>query len=326
MALPKGHGDSMDARSSEAPHGIFAAVLTPFTHRLEPDTALFVAHCRWLLHHGCDGLVPIGTTGEGNSLSVAQRLTLIAAAAGSGLPMAKFIIGSGSCSLADAVEVTRAAVGAGAAGVLVLPPFYYKEPSEDGLFAFYSELIQRVGDNRLRVYLYHFPQLSTVPITAPLIGRLMVAYPETVAGLKDSSGDWSYSAKLLKEFPGFGVFTGSEQFLLANLRAGGVGCIAANVNLTAPLAHAVYQDWRGADADRLQQELDKSRIAFQDCPFPAAHKHLMHAISGNAGWLNMLPPNHPLAAHRVRELIERLSALPSMKSILGGSTAKESNR
>ncbi len=316
----------MDARSSESPRGVFAAALTPLNEALEPDTALFVAHCRWLLDHGCDGLVPIGTTGEGNSLSVRQRLGLIEAAAGSGLAMAKFIIGSGSCALADAVEVTRAAVGAGAAGVLVLPPFYYKEPSEDGLFAFFSEVIQRVGDNRLRVYLYHFPQLSTVPITTSLIGRLMAACPETIVGLKDSSGDWSYSANLLKEFPGLGVFTGSEQFLLANLRAGGVGCISANVNITAPLAHAVYQAWRGGDADRLQKILDDTRVVLQDYPFPAAHKHLMSAITGNPEWINMLPPNRPLAAHRVRELIERLGALASMKPILGGSAGTESKR
>ena len=315
----------MDARSSESPRGVFAAALTPFTQALEPDTALFVAHCRWLLDNGCDGLVPIGTTGEGNSLSVRQRLGLIDAAAGSGLPMAKFIIGSGSCALADAVEVTRAAVQAGAAGVLVLPPFYYKEPSEDGLFAFYSELIQRLGDNRLHLYLYHFPQLSTVPITASLIARLMAAYPETIAGLKDSSGDWSYSAQLLREFPGLGVFTGSEQFLLANLRAGGVGCISANVNITAPLAHAVYQAWRGGDADRLQKALDDTRVVLQDYPFPAAHKHLMSALSANPGWINILPPNRPLAAPPARELIERLGALASMKPILGGSAGTKSN-
>src|SRR5471032_3569472 len=134
----------------------------------------------------------------------------------------------------------------------MLPPFYYKGVPEEGLFAFFSEVIQRVGDARLRVYLYHFPQLSTVPITTALIARLMTAFPGTIAGLKDSSGDWSNTAKVLSEFPGFGVFSGSEEFLLANLRAGGVGCISASTNVTAALARPVYLAWRDKSADDLQ--------------------------------------------------------------------------
>src|SRR5260221_4512947 len=233
----------MAVPASTQPSGVYAAVLTPLNSALEPDPALFVQHCRWLLDNGCDGLAPLGTTGEANSLSVEQRIALIEAAAGSGIPMAKFIPGSGSCALADAVKVTRAAVKAGAAGALLLPPFYYKNPTEDGLFAFFSEVIERVGDARLRVYLYHFPQLSTVPITLHLVARLMKAFPGAIAGLKDSSGDWSNTAKLLQEFPGFGVFSGSEEFLLANLRAGGVGCISASTNVTAALARQFT--WRG---------------------------------------------------------------------------------
>ena len=290
--------------------------MTPLSRALEPDPSLFVAHCRWLLDQGCDGLVPIGTTGEGNSLSVKQRLALIDAIAGSSIPMTRFIIGSGSCALADAVEVTRAAVVAGAAGVLVVPPFYYKQPSEEGLFDFYSEVIQRVADNRLRIYLYHFPQLSAVPITAPLIRRLREAYPETIAGLKDSSGDWSYSAAILKEFPGFGVFSGTEELLLANLRAGGVGCISANVNITAPLARAVYLAWREERAGLLQNDLDAAALVLQKYPLPAALKHLMSTITGNPDWLNILPPNRPLPEAQANKLIAGLNQVPPMKSIL----------
>ncbi|MGO9056738.1 MAG: dihydrodipicolinate synthase family protein [Candidatus Binataceae bacterium] len=308
----------MDPDSSY-PRGIFAAVLTPLTPTLEPDPSLFVAHCRWLIDHGCDGLVPLGTTGEGNSLSVRQRLLLIQVCAQARIPAARFIVGTGSCALADAVEVTRAAVAADAAGVLVLPPFYYKEPSEDGLFAFYSELIARVGDARLRLYLYHYPQLSTVPITPALIGRLTAEYPSTIAGLKDSSGDWSYSARLIKEFPRLGIFSGNEEHLLTNLRAGGAGCISANVNVSGLLAQAVYRAWReGQGAEAAQKELDDVRIVLQDYPIPAALKHLMSAITGNPGWNTLLPPNRALSAEQTRKLMAQLSALPGMKSILAG--------
>jgi 4-hydroxy-tetrahydrodipicolinate synthase len=301
------------------PSGVYAAALTPLNAALEPDPVLFVQHCRWLLDNGCDGLAPLGTTGEANSLSVAQRIALIEAAAGSGIPMAKFIPGSGSCSLADAVTVTRAAVQAGAAGALLLPPFYYKNPSEDG---FFSEVVQRVGDARLKVYLYHFPQLSTVPITVPLIARLMKAYPGTIAGLKDSSGDWSNTAKILQEFPGFGVFSGSEEFLLANLRAGGVGCISASTNVTAALARPVYLAWQDKRADDLQKALTDVRLVLQTYPMQATLKQVVAAISGNKAWINLLPPNRPLSAAQASDVMAKLSAMPQMSAILGKAATK----
>ncbi len=312
----------MPVPASTQPSGVYAAVLTPLSPALEPDPALFVQHCRWLLDNGCDGLAPLGTTGEANSLSVEQRIALIEAAAGSGITMTKFIPGSGSCALADAVKVTRAAVKAGAAGALLLPPFYYKNPTEDGLFAFFSEVIERVGDARLRVYLYHFPQLSTVPITHHLIARLMKAFPGTIGGLKDSSGDWSNTAKLLQEFPGFGVFSGSEEFLLANLRSGGVGCISASTNVTAALARPVYLAWRDKGADDLQKALTDVRLILQSYPMQAALKQVVAAISGNKAWINLLPPNRPLTTAQATELMARLSAMPQMGAILRKAATK----
>ncbi len=297
------------------PRGVYAAVLTPFTERLEPDAKRFVAHCRWLLANGCDGLAPLGTTGEANSLSVAQRLALIEAAAGAGLPMGKCVIGAGSCALDDAVTVTKAVVAAGGGGALLLPPFYYKNPSEDGLFAFFAEVIERVGDDRLRLYLYHYPQLSTVAITVGLVARLKRAFGDTIAGLKDSSGDWQVSATFLKEFPGFGVFSGSEQFLLANLRAGGVGCISASTNVTAPLAQPVYEGWRSSAADGLQQALTEVRLVIQSFPMQAALKEMMARLSGDPGWRVLLPPNRPLDAGQRDELAARLQALPQMQPV-----------
>lgn len=306
----------MTSESSRDLRGVYAAVLTPFTDALEPDLPRFVAHCRWLLASGCDGLAPLGTTGEANSLSVAQRLAIIDAAATAGLPLGKFIFGGGSCALADAVTVTKAMLAAGAGGALLLPPFYYKDPSEDGLFAFYSEVIERVGDDRLKIYLYHYPQLSAVPITLSLIARLKSAYGATIAGLKDSSGDWANSAAILKAFPGFGVFTGTEVHLLANLRAGGAGCISATTNVLGPLAQPVYAGWRAADAEVRQQTLTVARVIFQDYSLHAALKEVMALITGDAGWRTLVPPNCPLAPAERASLAQRLKALPQMQAIL----------
>lgn len=301
--------------------GVYAAVLTPLTAALEPNFKPFIAHCRWLLANGCDGLAPLGTTGEANSLSLAQRLALIEAAAAAGLPMAKFIIGGGSCALADAVTLTRGIIGCGGGGALLLPPFYYKNPSEDGLFAFFSEVIQRVGDGRLRLYLYNFPQLSTVPITIPLIARLKSAYGETVAGLKDSSGDWSNTAAVLKEFPGFGVFSGSEEFLLDNLRAGGVGAISATTNVTAPLAQPVAAAWRTEKAVALQKSLTEVRLLLQSYPAQAALKEVVARLTGDAQWRTILPPNTPLSAAQRSALAQKLEALPQMRAVLSAARA-----
>jgi 4-hydroxy-tetrahydrodipicolinate synthase len=230
--------------------------------------------------------------------------------------MGKFIFGSGSCALADAVTVTRAATAAGAGGSLLLPPFYYKNPTEDGLYAFFSEVVERVGDARLRLYLYHIPAVSSVPIPVALVARLKRAYGEIIAGLKDSSGDWQTTATFLKEFPGFGVFSGTEQFLLPNLRAGGVGCISASTNVTAPLARPVYAAWRSREADALQEALTAVRLIFQSYPLQAALKEIVAVITGDAGWRVLLPPNQPLAPTQRSELAARLKALPQMGSVL----------
>jgi len=296
--------------------GVYAAVLTPVDDRLEPNHKAYIAHCRWLLANGCDGLAPLGTTGEANSLSVAQRLGLIEASASAGLPMARIIIGTGPCALTDAVTLTKAAVAAGAGGALLLPPFYYKNSSEDGLFRFFSEVVERVGDARLRMFLYHFPQMSTVPVPPALIARLKKRYGDTIAGVKDSSGDWSYTAHLLKEYPGFGAFSGSEQFLLANLRAQGAGCISASTNVTAPMAARVYRGWQSAEADQLQENLTAARMVLQSVPFQAGLKELVARVTGDRGWLNVVPPNHPLSAAQRDELLARLAQFKDMQPLL----------
>ncbi len=301
---------------AEKQRGVYAAVLTPFTKQLEPDLERFVRHCKWLLANGCDGLAPLGTTGEANSLSVVQRLKLIEAARAGGVPLESCIFGAGSCALADAVTVTRALVDAGGGGALLLPPFYYKTPSEDGLFAFFSEVVERIGDARLKLYLYHFPQLSTVPITVPLVARLKRAYGDTIAGLKDSSGDWQVSATFLREFPGFGVFSGSEEFLLANLRAGGTGCISASTNVTAPLAQPVYAAWKSAAAEGLQRSLTDVRLVLQSYPLQAALKEVMAELTGDPSWRVLVPPNRPLLPAQRAELAARLKDLPQMRGVL----------
>src|SRR5690242_13428318 len=200
--------------------GVIAPVLTPFGEDGAPDAGRFVEHCQLLMAEGCRALAPFGTTSEGNSLGVDERMELLEELADSDMDTAKLMPGTGSCSLEDAIVLTRHAVELGCGGVLMLPPFYYKAPSEDGLFRFFQEVIDGVADDRLKIYLYHIPPVAQVGFSLALIGRLIEAFPETVVGLKDSSGDWNNTAAILQAYPGFEVFPGSEIFLLDGLRKG----------------------------------------------------------------------------------------------------------
>ncbi|MBI3446721.1 MAG: dihydrodipicolinate synthase family protein, partial [Magnetospirillum sp.] len=203
--------------------GVLAPILTPFANTLLPHIPLFVGLARHLMEQGL-GLAPFGTTSEGNSLGVSEKVTLLDALAEAGLEMGRMMPGTGCCALTDSVALTAHAVRLGCGGVLMLPPFYYKNPSEDGLFAAFAETIERVGDARLRLYLYHFPQQSQIPISHALIERLRNAYPETVVGIKDSSGDLANMVEMCRRFPGFKVFAGTERLILPVMQAGGAGC------------------------------------------------------------------------------------------------------
>ena len=279
--------------------GVLAPVLTPFDADLKPDPARFVRLCQWLTRQEC-GLAMFGTNSEGNSLSVDERIALLEAAAGAGIPAERMLPGTGSCSLADAVALTRLAVRAGCAGVLLLPPFYYKEITDDGLFAFFSELIERVGDSRLRVYLYHIPAVSKVGFSHALIERLLRRYPGAVAGMKDTGGDWDYTARTIERFrdSGFDVFAGTETILLDTLRAGGAGCISATANVNPRAIVHLYETWRDPEAQARQEALNAVRARFASYPLIAAMKCAVAAATGDAGWNRLRPPLMPLDATR----------------------------
>src|SRR5690349_1348043 len=252
---------------AERIQGVLSPVVTPFDRELRPDAARLAAHCRWLVEHDV-GLAIFGTNSEANSLSTSEKLKLMDAVVHAGLPPARMMPGTGCCALPDTVELTRRAVHHGCSGVLMLPPFYYKGVSDDGLFASYAEVIERVGDARLRIYLYHIPPVSQVPISLALIERLLARYPGTIAGIKDSSGDWSNTRAMLERFQprGFDVFAGSETFLLATLRAGGAGCISATANVNPAAIARLAREWRAGDADARQLALDAVRTTFQKFP------------------------------------------------------------
>src|SRR5437762_8273323 len=252
--------------------GVLAPVVAPFKSDLSPDPQRLIAHCRSLLSQNC-GLAVFGTNSEANSLSAKERLTLLDELVAAGIDPSRMMPGTGSCSITETVKLTAQAVRHGCAGVLMLPPFYYKDVSEEGLYRYFSEVVERVGDARLKIYLYHIPPVAVVGITRGLVVRLLAAYPNAIAGMKDSSGDWNNTRMFLDAFVrdrhgdsatgqavraarahpldacrssdvdndgSFDVFVGSESFLLANLRNGGVGTIYATATVITAAIHRLY--------------------------------------------------------------------------------------
>jgi 4-hydroxy-tetrahydrodipicolinate synthase len=291
-------------------NGVFTAALTPLRDDLAIDRGAFAAHCRALLDAGAHGLGIFGTTGEANSFAMAERIEAWSHLVEDGIPADTLLPGTGACALPDAVRLSQAALELGAPGVLVLPPFYYKGVSDEGLFRFFAELIERVGDDRLRVFLYHIPPMAVTGFSVELIGRLLDAYPGTIAGTKDSAGDPARIERLCREFPQLAVFSGSERFLLDTLRWGGAGCISATLNLFAGRAREVYDlhaDGRDAEAEAAQAELSRERGLFDGVELIPALKAAMREQTGDEGWEHLRPPLAPLGAAERRELLSRLA-------------------
>ena len=274
--------------------GIMAAVLTPLADDMSPDHRRWLDHCRNLLSQGCTGLAVHGTTSEANSFSVAERLAMLDALGDSDIDAGLSVPGVGCCAIPDTVALCRKSMEIGAAGVLMLPPFYYKPVTDDGLFAAYAEIIERVGDSNLKILLYHIPQNTGVPITLGLINRLTRAYPDTVVGIKDSAGDFGSMKAMIEGFPGFRVFSGSDAYLLDILRIGGAGSITACNNIAAPQSAAVLANWQGDDADSCQAALSAIRLATQKFPLVEALKGAIARQTGEDAWRALRPPLQPL--------------------------------
>ena len=298
--------------------GVLSPVVTPFKADLSHDAERFVRQCKWLVANNV-GLAVFGTNSEANSLAVGERMELLEKLVAAGIDPARMMPGTGCCAVTDSVRLTAHAVNLGCAGALMLLPFYYKGVSDEGLFRNYAEIVERVGDARLQIYLYHIPQMTQVPISLGLIERLLKAYPKNIAGAKDSSGDWNNTKAMLDRFAkqGFDVFPGSETFLLAGLRSGGKGCISATANVNPAAIHKLYSEWKSDSADAQQAGLDRIRLIFQKYPMIPAMKRAIAHWSGQDGWATMRPPLVELGAEQSTALINDLEqagfSMPGLK-------------
>ena len=295
--------------------GLIAPLLTPFDDKLALDQQKFYALAKRLLDTGCSGLAPFGTTGEALSVSHSERKAALQGLVEAGIDPAVMIPGTGLCNLPDTVDLCQHAIGLGCAGVMTLPPFYFKGMSDEGLFEYFARLIDLVNDDRLKIFLYHIPQVSGVGLSIPLVTRLHAAFPEIIVGIKDSSGDWE-NTKALLSIDRLIVYPGAELPVIDAIRLGAPGCISATANLNGgdiaeviALCHAGNWD----AAEEKHKKVCAVRMLFQDyAPIPA-QKALLARQLDQPTWNNLRPPMQPMAADKLNALADALDTEFGMK-------------
>lgn len=288
--------------------GIWAPLLMPLLENLEPDPARMLALTEELLDSGCHGVALFGTTSEANSFSLAERMEALEYLVKAGIDPARLMVGNGCCAYPDSLQLTRHCLELGCHKVLMLPPFYYKDMSDEGLANSYSKVVEALGDTSLRIVLYHFPALSGVPITTGLIRILCERHGPVIAGVKDSSGDWDNTRLLLESFPELAIFPGTERLLLDGLECGAAGSITATANLTPGSIRGVYDSWLNhqGEARAQQEQINRIRGVIQKTPMVPTLKHLTALRLKDSAWNRVRPPMVTLNAAAASRLVTEL--------------------
>ena len=299
--------------SAPAITGVFCAAATPINADLSPDLGRFVAHAKTLLAEGCHGIALLGTTGEANSFSIAERRAILEAALGAGIEPDRLMPGTGVAAIPDTIELTRHALSVGVTKVVMLPPFYYKGVSDDGLFSAYAKILETIADDRLKVVLYHIPQVSGIALSVDLIGRLIETFPQTVVGIKESFGDFANMQAILKAYPGFAVFPGADPLMLPLLKEGGAGCITATSNLIARELRTVFDGFadpaKAGEVETAQATINAWRTLSNSYAQIPTIKAMVGLKRNEDGWTALRPPLMALNAGQLAELKTKLADL-----------------
>ena len=298
---------------TKARRGIYAAAISPFDKNYRLEHAKLTEYCSYLLTDGgCDGVAPIGTTGEGSSISIEDRLSLPKLLCDAGIPGDRVILGTGNSSTPDAVRLSKAALDYGYINQLVLPPFYYKSISDDGLYDYFSFMIDTINSDNLRIYLYHFPQVSQVPISIELVVRLKKEFGPMIAGLKDSSGNFSQSAAFAKATGGieqdFDVYPSSEAFYFKGIDAGCAGIISGSTNVFASLVQAAIKSPDGPDSREFERVVE-ARSFIGAFNLMAAMKSAEARRILDKDWERISPPLRQLKPDEKQKLYSGLSEI-----------------
>lgn len=300
----------MTGKMTKKMTGVITPILTPFNDDLSFAPELYVSHAHWLLEQGIHYISPFGTTGEALSMTVNERITAVDALIDGGIDPKVLMPGAGLCNLDDTVSLCRHAMQRGCAAVMTLPPFFYKDASDDGLYAYFARLIDTVND-KLKICLYHIPPLAGIGFTPDLAQRLASNFPETIVAYKDSSGDFENTKAVIAAAPDIAVFPGSETFLRAGLEHGASGCISASCNINPAGIRQVFDNatnQQTGDLDRLTDEMIAFRKQLESYkPIPAM-KGLLARKRNEDRWRNVRQPLLPISDTQTQVLIDALDS------------------
>ena len=286
--------------------GLSCALSTPFRQDARVDAARLAEHAKWCLAQGCDSITLFGTTGEGAAVGVADRTQSIEALLADIAP-ARLLSGVTACVPDDAVAQARVAIDAGLHGLLLTPPWYFRDVSDDGLFAWFARVLEMIGNAR-NVFLYHIPSMTGVPLSVDLVGRLKTAFPGVVVGVKDSSGEWANTEKLLAAHRDLQILVGDERQLARAVRQGGAGTICGLANLLPGIVRKAAHE--GIDDPRIAAAVE----AIVRYPFMPAVKALIAHQRDDAEWGMMAPPLAPLADADAQRLVVEFEKILTAKA------------
>jgi 4-hydroxy-tetrahydrodipicolinate synthase len=290
-------------------NGIYVAAISPLNSTLDIDQDRLIEHCTWLLDKGASGILIMGTTGEANSFSIDERKSTIIAVLNSGIPVKKIMVGTGCCSYKDTIDLTNHALSLGIKHILMLPPFYYKNIDDEGLLNYFEKVIRYVDSKDWKLYLYHFPAMSGVFFNNSFIKRLIEKFPNQIAGMKDSGGDWSHMKNMRQIFPDIKTFAGNEKFLSDILDINGSGCISATINLSVSLAARLLSEKDHSKRSELQSRLNQLREVIEKYPIIPAIKHTAGIIHGDKSWDRLRPPLCHLTPEQLKNLTKDLNTI-----------------
>jgi 4-hydroxy-tetrahydrodipicolinate synthase len=293
--------------------GVFCAAATPLKENGDPELQLFADHCRRLIDDGCHGIALLGTTGEANSFSKDERRSILESAVAAGIAPERLMPGTGVAAIPETIALTKHALSLGVTRVVMLPPFYYKGVSDEALYATYSQILEKINDDRLKVILYHIPQVSGIALSIPLVKRLAASFPDTIVGIKDSAGDFANMQALIAEVPNFSVLAGADPLLLPLLKAGGAGCITATSNLVGDSLRFIFDHVsdpaKAAGVEAAQARINAYRALSNAYVQIPTIKAMLALKRGEDAWFRTRAPLMPLSENERADLAVKFAAL-----------------
>ena len=287
--------------------GIYAATLTPLNADLSCNTQELAYHCLDLMKRGCKGVLLFGTAGEGPSFSIEERLEVLKKVIENGVNPKKIILGNGGSNIPETVDLAQGSLKENVSMILMSPPSFFKNVSEEGVINYYREIIKRVANPNLRIILYHIPQFSGVPITLKLIETLHQEFPDIVIGLKESEGNLPFTKLVIDTFPDFKVFVGNESNIIEAVHSGASGSICGVVNLYPELICSLYNQGKQG-ACKNPKILDDFFEAMKGYHFISAFKALLEKTRGET-WHFVRPPLEPLTSEQSHAFISSLEPI-----------------